>query len=272
MIGCPAMRRRWWRRLLTFTQLTSMGIGAGSLSCSSSDGADAVDRGAQLFQSRELSSSDANIYTCATCHDIASGQQSTQQSASAASATIKPGALLAGVTRRPSFWGGMESDLLDAVDDCRGLFMFDRDALGRNDASAVALYAFLVSLQPGDAAPVPFTVPANIADVPRGDAGRGQSLFANACGGCHGQMHTGAGRLSSIAPILPEDTIASHTGYDADTLRLIFIEKARHGGFYGYSGVMPPFSKEVLSDTALGDILEAFGVTGTPPASDSGTP
>jgi len=247
-------------------------MGAASLSCSSSDGPDAVDAGRQLFQSRELSSSDANIYTCGTCHDIASGQQSNQQSVSVAAATIKPGALLAGVTRRPSFWGGMESDLFDAVNDCRQFFMFDRDALGRHDARSVALYAFLVSLEPGDATPVAFTVPANIADVPRGDSGRGESLFANACGGCHGQMHTGSGRLSSIAPILPEDTIASHTGYDADTLRLIFIEKARHGGFYGYSGVMPPFSKEVLSDSALGDILEAFGVTGMAPVTNSVMP
>ena len=272
MIRCAAMRQRWSRRLLIVTGLASICTWAGSLSCSSSDGPDAVDRGAQLFQSRELSSTDANIYTCATCHDSASGQQSNQQSASAASATIKPGALLAGVTRRPSFWGGMESDLLDAVDDCRQFFMYDRDALGRNDAKAVALYAFLVSLEPGNADPVAFTVPSNIADVPRGDAGRGQSLFSNACGGCHGQMHSGVGRLSSVAPILPEDTITSHTGYDADTLRLIFIEKARHGGFYGYSGVMPPFSEEVLNDSALGDILEAFGVTGMPTATDSGTP
>lgn len=259
---------RWRRQLLAFTRLTAICI--GSLSCSSPDGPDAVERGARLFQSRDLSSSDANIYTCGTCHDTGSGRQSNPQPASVAPATIKPGALLAGVTHRPSFWGGMESDLLDAVDDCRGFFMFDRDALGRNDTNAEALYVFLVSLEPGDAQPVAFTVPSNIADVPRGDAGRGPSLFAAACGGCHGQMHTGSGRLSSLAPILPEDAITSHAGYDADTLRLIFIEKARHGGFYGYSGVMPPFSQEVLSDSALGDILEAFGVTGRAPPNDGG--
>src|SRR3569623_984998 len=88
MLRRAAVRRRWCIRLLTCTRLTAICMGAASLSCSSSDGPDAVDAGRQLFQSRELSSSDANIYTCGTCFDIASGQESNQQAVAVAAATI----------------------------------------------------------------------------------------------------------------------------------------------------------------------------------------
>jgi thiosulfate dehydrogenase len=156
----------------------------------------------------------------------------------------------------------MESDLLAAVDDCRRLFMNDRDALSRDDLAARDLYAYLTSLEPGDPAPVAFSVPTSIANIARGDAGRGDALFARACGRCHGELHTGRGRLGSNVPGLPEDAVASHADYDLDTVRLIFIEKTRHGGFFGYSGVMPPFSEQVLSDEQLADILEALGILG----------
>ena len=134
-------------------------------SCSSSSGRGDLEKGAKLFGSRDLSTSNANFYACATCHDAAASEVTMP--------AIKPGGVLAGVTRRPSFWGGMESDLLDAVDDCRKEFMSDPNALRRDDAAAVALYAFLVSLEPGEPTAVPFTVPANIENVARGNADRG---------------------------------------------------------------------------------------------------
>jgi len=40
----------------------------------------------------------------------------------------------------------------------------------------------------------------------------------------------------------------------------VFTEKIRHGLFLGYGGVMPPFSREVLSDQDVSDLLEALGV------------
>jgi len=234
----------------------------GSLSCSSGAGvtADSVARGAKLFGSRDLSDSNANRYTCATCHDAVPGEAS--QDPTAVIAPLQPGAVLAGVTRRPSFWGGMENDLLAAVDDCRRLFMNDHDALSRDAPAVQDLYAYLVSLEPGDALPVAFEVTTEIADIARGDAGRGGALFSRACGRCHGELHTGRGRLGGNVPSLPEDAVASHASYDAATQRLMFIEKARHGGFFGYSGVMPPFSRQVLSDEQLADILEALGALG----------
>ncbi len=62
--------------------------------------------------------------------------------------------------------------------------------------------------------------------------------------------------------MLPEDTLRSHSTYDAQSLRLIFVEKIRHGAFLGYGGEMPPFSREALSDTEVSDILETLGVLG----------
>ena len=173
--------------------------------------------------------------------------------------------MLAGVTQRQSFWGGMENDLLTAVNDCLRLFMYGRPDLTADDTAARSLYAFLVSLEPGDPTPVSFSVPTYIEDVPRGDTERGLGYYQRSCARCHGAIHTGEGRIASSLPILPEGPIASHAGYDLRAQRLIFIEKTRHGGFFGYVGVMPPFSQEVLGDTELGDILEAVGVTGLNP-------
>ena len=234
----------------------------GGLSCSSGAGAqaDAAARGAKLFGSRELSNSNANRYTCATCHDAV--PRETGPDPTATMAPLQPGAVLAGVTHRPSFWGGMETDLLAAVDDCRRLFMNDHDALSRQDPAAKDLYAFFLTLDPGKAVPVAFEVTTEIANVARGDASRGVALFTRACGRCHGELHTGRGRLGGNVPSLPEDALASHASYDAATQRLMFIEKARHGGFFGYGGVMPPFSGQVLSDEQLADILETLGVLG----------
>jgi len=93
------------------------------------------------------------------------------------------------------------------------------------------------------------------------DEARGKALYTAACANCHGDVHTGKGRLAASIPILPEDTIAEHTYLGTLTAtRVVFIEKARHGGFLGYGGVMPPFSLEALSDAELADILDYLGV------------
>jgi thiosulfate dehydrogenase len=227
-----------------------LGCGAGS----SKEETDPVGRGRALFESTGLSPSGLNRFSCSTCHDAHP----------AASGLLKSGAALAGATLRSSFWGGQEDDLLSAIEDCRRQFMLAGTPLRAGDADADALYTYLVSLEPGSSEGVPFSVERSIADVPRGDPERGRATFTSACAICHGSMHAGAGRLSERMPVLPDDTVLDHPApsYTPRLLRLVFIEKTRHGGFLGYGGVMPPFSLEVLPDAALSDLLEALGVLG----------
>jgi thiosulfate dehydrogenase len=213
-----------------------------------------VARGRELFQSKALSSSALDLFSCATCHDPLARDPEL----------IKPGAVLAGVTERPSYWGGQEADLLSAIDDCRTEFMAASTPLGVHDLDADALYAYLASLTPGDTDAVPFTVVREIADIPRGDATRGTATYAMACKQCHGQIHSGFGRLDELVPVLPDDTLLAHAppAYTPRLQRLVFIEKTRHGVFLNYGGQMPPFSSETLPDDDLSDVLEALGVLG----------
>lgn len=134
--------------------------------------------------------------------------------------------------------------------------------LDPTDDNAQDLYAYLESLEPGNANTVAFTVMRDIEAIARGDANEGAVSYVRACMPCHGEMHSGSGRLNDRVPILPEDGIASHAGYSSRLLRLVFTEKIRHGGFWGYGGDMPPFSIEVMNDRIVADILEAMGVLG----------
>lgn len=231
-------------------------LGAAVLgACSSNTEQSAVERGRELFETKALSRSSLNDYACATCHDV----QPTEPRSK------KAGAPLAGVTARSQFWGGQEVDLLRSINACRNYFMVASTPLAADDEDARALYAYLDSLEPGDSGAQPFTVVTSIERLPRGDALNGQILYAESCTSCHGGMHTGTGRLNERVPILPEDTLAAHPdaeGYTDDARRLVFIEKIRHGLFLGYSGVMPPFSSEILSDQDVSDLLEALGVLG----------
>ena len=220
--------------------------------CGSSSEPSEAERGRGLFESKALSSSTLNDFTCQTCHDARA----------TVPASKKPGAALAGVTARALFWGGQENELLRAVNDCRNYFMVDSRPLAATDADARSLYAYLESLGPGDGTSRAFTVVTDIDALPRGNAGPGFFLFAEACSSCHGVMHSGTGRLSARVPILPEDTLRAHTDYTPRVQRLIFTEKIRHGLFLGYSGVMPPFSAELVSDQDVSDLLEALGVSG----------
>lgn len=211
----------------------------------------AVDHGRALFADPSASPSTVNAYSCATCH---------QAEADAGSTEVWPGAVLAGVTERPTFWGGQENDLLRAINQCRFYFMGAQQPWTADDEEAKAMYAYLVSLPKTTTEPVPFTVVTSIDKIPAGDAERGATVFANACQVCHGAVHTGVGRIAEHAVKLPDETLADHATYSPADQRLVFVEKARHGTFLGYGGTMPPFSKEVLSDAELADLLAYFGL------------
>lgn len=203
-------------------------------------------RGAVAFDDPRISSYSFNPFACRTCHD------------SGAERRRVPGAPLGGVTRRTRFWGGAEADLLSSINACMRFFLGDANGLTRSDDRAISLYAYLDGL-PGDGGAVPFTVVASITDLPRGDAARGEGVWTAACAPCHGSAHTGAGRLPNVNVRVPESTIEEHAP-KGDDVRLIVIEKVRHGAFLGYSGRMPPFSLEVLGDADLADVLSYLGL------------
>lgn len=211
----------------------------------------AIHHGNLLFHEVTPPVGGLSVFSCATCHATAIDPNST---------AILPGANLAGVTARKTFWGGQERALLRAINDCRFYFMNLPQPWGVNDDEARAIYAYLAILPAELPNAVTFTVVASVADLPAGDPARGASVHARACGGCHGEMHTGDGRLASIIPILPEDPALDHRSYPHDEQRVVFIEKLRHGTFFGYGGDMPPFSPQVLPDADVSDLLAAYGL------------
>ncbi len=206
----------------------------------------AQERGNELFHDGSTSTT---ATACASCHPGA---------ADADESRLYPGADLCGVTLRSSFWGEQENDLFEAVNACRTLFQ-GLAALERDSAEAADLYAYLESLA-GPADAVPFTVVSSVIDLEPGDRERGHATYAAACAPCHGEMGSGAGRLSDVMPTLPDDALAKHLSFSVEEQRLVFVEKARHGRFFGYGGFMPPFSLEALPDEELADLLSALGL------------
>jgi thiosulfate dehydrogenase len=218
-------------------------------------GGTAIEHGAALFNDPGVVAKSLNSYSCSTCHEATAGE---------AGEAILTGAPLAGATKRPSFWGGQELELLRSINHCLYYFMLSDKAWKAEDVEARAMYAYLESLPADSAAeqPAAFTVAYEVKDVPPGDGSRGGKLYTDACASCHGPAHTGDGRLVQRAPVLPEQTLEEHPSPQYDDLdrRLVFVEKVRHGGFVGYGGEMPPFSVEKLSDQDLGDILAFLGI------------
>lgn len=240
------------RRLAALALASGLGACTGDPSVVVQRG-EAVDQGRALFRDPSIAGTSYNTYACATCH----------RADDPADARVLTGAPLAGVTRRPSYWGGSELELLRAVNACLYYFMLRDAPWSADDPDARAVYAYLDALSPdggagGDA--VPFTVVVTVGDLAAGDAARGASVYATTCAGCHGAIHTAQGRLVPRAPALPDETVAEHPPpeYDAAARRLVFVEKVRHGAFLGYGGQMPPHSREVLSDAALADLLALF--------------
>lgn len=187
------------------------------------------------------------LFSCADCHRLSGSDQSPHR--------LRPGAPLGGVTRRPHFWGGTEPSLLAAINHCRTWFMNQGQAWTKDDPQAIALYAFLDSLPAELPEAWTFAAVDRLAPVPLGSAAQGEPQYTAACAWCHGAAVTGKGRLSAAVPRLPGDTFAAHPGYTDAQVWAVFVEKVRHGPFWGYGGVMPPFGQETLTDAQLGDLL-----------------
>lgn len=213
----------------------------------------AQDYGRALFDDPSVSSAASNPFRCSTCHEVA-----------ATPTLLRPGYTLHDTASRPAWWGGNVTTLLDAVNVCVTEFMRGK-ALSSTDEKGRALYVYLSSQSPDPSAPLlPLTVVQNIVDVPSGDAGRGATVWTQACKGCHGDPHTGGGRISDTASLVPDDSIAAH-GTDPRTgARPVVIEKVRHGKFYNVGGNMALYSVEALSDAQLGDLLAYLEMFGLP--------
>jgi thiosulfate dehydrogenase len=202
-----------------------------------------------------ISRSRFNAFRCLTCHET--GPAGTR---------IVPGARLDGALARRSFWGGALTDPFEATDACFTRFLRG-DSLAREPVASARILRRLGALSASPDAitePVPFTVVRDTRPPGEGSAERGRDLYDRACAYCHGAAHTGEGRVGRTTSILPEDTEQLHrrdNGYTLETLRHLFVHKVRLGSFEGFSGAMPPFSREVLSDAALDDIVAYLSPT-----------
>ncbi len=210
-----------------------------------------VEEGARLFEDPNLSPSLFNDFSCATCH-------TTQDTPG----RILSGRDLRGVTARPRTWGGNERDLLTAVNFCLVYFMRGQP-FTREDPRGKALWEYLKTLEsaPGAVTTVlPMTVVRTAADVARGDPTRGQQVYEQACMECHGARDTGAGRINDLASILPNVRAEYDALFPGIPHALVFVEKIRHGQFYGVGGNMPFYTLEALSDEDLGALLAYLGL------------
>jgi thiosulfate dehydrogenase len=206
-----------------------------------------AERGEEVFESSGLSPSDLNVFSCATCHSADEGAGPTDG---------PPGYRMFGVAARTRYWGDDYARLRDAVDACLVFFM-KGEPLADDDDDFHALYEYLVSITPDGAAgePYPFTVVENVADVPRGDPGRGGEVYQRACQRCHGEAFSADGSILRDEVNLPGVTADYPEDFPGVEPSLVVIEKVRHGRFFDIGGEMPPFSEEAMSDDDLGALL-----------------
>jgi thiosulfate dehydrogenase len=209
----------------------------------------AASYGEQLFNDSQFAGSQFNQWSCATCHSVHSGDP-----------RLLSGATLVDAVNRPSWFGGRSSRLIDAASFCYVYFMRGPQALDPEEGRSRALYEYLATLgKNADAPALPMTLTLNIVDVPRGDSARGETVYREACLGCHGAKDTGRGRNSPLASILPNVAAEYPTVFPGVPAGLVFIEKIRHGQFFEVGGNMPFFSKEALSDEDVGALLSYLG-------------
>jgi thiosulfate dehydrogenase len=207
--------------------------------------------GAQAFTDPRFSENPDNAYACATCHEATAAPDPTR---------MYPGHTLYNSAFRGSWWGGYETEYLNAVNFCYLNFMHGPAALAPDDPKAMALYEYLASISPGGPSPAkPLTFTEYVLSIQPDDPVRGEQVYAGACAGCHGALGTGAGRLSKTIPLLPDAIdVAAKKFPNADPSVLV-VEKVRHGQFWGVGGTSPPFSHEAMSDDDLGALIAYLG-------------
>ncbi len=211
----------------------------------------AVERGAELFADPDLSESQFNDFSCATCH----------------AATPEPdaGVLPSGHTLydsagRPSYWGGQVPDLLSATNHCFVFFMRSPVPLAADEPRSKALYEYLRSVSPSEVSPAkPLTIVKDVVNLPGGDEARGKVVYDGACRVCHGEAGTGAGKLERASD-LPGVASTYSGDFPGVPPRLVLIEKVRHGQFFGVGGNMPLYGKELLSDEDLASLSAYLGL------------
>ena len=210
----------------------------------------AVELGERLFRDPDLSPSGNNYLACNDCHSASADEGER----------IHPGYPLENAANRDAWWGGYESQFLDAVNFCLTFFMRGQP-LTPGDPDGDALYEYLDSISPAPAAPaLPLTLTKTIPLLGGGDADAGRDVYDAACRGCHGSR-SGSGRLHSSVTALDDDLWADYdVVFPGVDHRLIVAEKVRHGAFFGIGGVMPPFAEERLTDEQLADILAYLGL------------
>ncbi len=205
--------------------------------------------GALAFHDPGFAGSQFNSFSCHTCHATRADDP-----------RILSGAPMPGVTERQGWYGGRASSLFDAVQFCYVSFMRGT-TLEPDSERARALYEYLASLKSeGPTDTLPFTVMGNVADVPRGDYDLGGEVYKRACHDCHGALHTGNGRNTTRASLLPEITGEYAEIFPGVDPAVVVVEKVRHGQFFGVGGNMPLYSQEALSDEQLGALLSYLGL------------
>jgi thiosulfate dehydrogenase len=223
--------------------------------------------GARLVADPSLSTSPLNAFACSTCHPVVVGAPPAAD-AGRHVGPIYPGANLYDVVHRPSWWGGDKTQLLDAVNYCLAEFMGGAE-LAADEPRARALYEYLVAISPDAPAPAwPLTVVKNVTALgglaAGADAGRGADVWARGCAGCHGEPHTGAGKLGDKTSVVPEDSlngpVCAPVADRRGCARAVVVEKVRHGKFFNIGGTMPPYSLEALGDDELADVLAYVGL------------
>jgi thiosulfate dehydrogenase len=222
----------------------------------------AAELGARRLSDPDLSTSPFNRVSCSTCHRLGPppGLPPVEADGRHVGA-IDAGYTLADSVHRPSWWGGDELRLLDAVNTCLTGFMGGKPLEADEDA-ARQIYEYLVTISPDPAPPaLPVTVVRTIDDLSAlkdgADADRGRDIYDRACRRCHGAPHTGEGRIDTRASFIPEDSIAV---FGPTLARSAVVEKVRHGRLFHIGGVMPFYSLEVLTDEELADVLSYVGL------------
>jgi thiosulfate dehydrogenase len=229
--------------------LAALGICAVA-ACGGTTSVPAAQIGAQRFTDTHLSRSPLNFFSCSTCHVVQAGQNTR----------IDPGYNLYDTVHRTSWWGGDKTRLIDAINYCLAEFM-GGGPLGTDDDAARELFEYLDQNSPTNPAPaLPLTVVRNVTDLsnlaPTADKNRGKDVYGRSCQKCHGDPHTGNGRLSPTVSRIPEDTLSVFP----TQARAVVVEKIRHGKFFNIGGIMPLYSTEAITDQEIADILAYIGL------------